>query len=92
MQLGRQSDHRRCLAGMFTHGVLRLVSIGDHSRQGAVIANRTGQHVRDLLFLAGIDNAVIKIQIFNCLGDGTALTDFVKDIQMIIMAERLQCL
>ena len=62
MELGRHGDHRRRLPGMDPHQVLRFVDIADGLRQRAVVTDRAGQDIGNVVFFTGVHDAVVDTQ------------------------------
>ncbi len=92
MQLGGQGNHRSRHTGMGSHGILRGISIANDLRQRPIVANGTGQHIRNLHFFTGIDDAILQFQLFDGLSYGTLQADYIDNVKMIVMPQWPQSL
>ena len=70
---------------MFPHGVLGFIDVSYYRRQRTIIPDGAGQHIGYALLMAGINNAVGDVLVFQKRGDGAVEPNPVDGVQMVIV-------
>ena len=86
MEHGSHADDGGCIPHLVTHGVLGLVHIGIHGRQGAVVPDGAAQNIGDVVLLQAVDDAIVDVFFLNELCHRTVIPDPVQQVQVVVVA------
>ena len=86
MEHGGHADHRGGVPNLVAHGVLGVIHVGKHGRQGAVVPDGAAQHIGDVVLLQAVDDAVVDVLFLNELGHGAVVAHPVQEVQVVVVA------
>ena len=80
------ADHRGGGADLGPHGVLGLIDVSIHRRQGSVIPDGARQHIGNVVLLTGIEDPVPDVLRFQECRDGAVEAHPVDGVQVVVVA------
>ena len=86
MEHGGHADDGGCIPHLVAHGVLSLIYVSKHGRQGAVVPDGAAQNIGDVILLQAVDDAIVDVFFFNELCHRAMIPDPVQQVQVVVVA------